>query len=146
MLGKLRFLLLIVSLLLSPSAFAQPTTVFDTSFEGNAGKAPAGWSTWGKTATWSWDSSIGHAGSRSLSIHNSRWNVGWQGPSFPVDSSYASNYPCYVLAGSDTLTIVPFPGALSILMEPLCASTILLQIARPSPVPPLPRVRESSMR
>ena len=93
------FLLLILSLALLPNAYAQPTNVLDTSFEGTSGKAPAGWSTWGKTASWSWDSSVGRTGDRSLSISNSRWNIGWEGPSFSVDATYGSEYPCYVLTG-----------------------------------------------
>ena len=97
--GKLPPLLLVFPLLLLPNAYAQPANVLDASFEGNSGKAPAGWSTWGKTATWSWDSSVGRTGTRSLSISNSRWNIGWAGPSFPVDGSYASEYQCYTLTG-----------------------------------------------
>ena len=97
--GKLPLLLLVFPLLLLTTAFAQPTTALDTSFEGTSGKTPSGWSTWGKTATWSWDSSVGHTGARSLSISNSRWNVGWAGPSFSVDASYDAEYSCYLLTG-----------------------------------------------
>ena len=97
--GKLPLLLLVFPLLLLTTAFAQPTTVLDTSFEGTSGKTPSGWSTWGKTASWSWDASIGRTGDRSLSISNSRWNIGWEGPSFPVDATYDSEYPCYLLTG-----------------------------------------------
>ena len=99
MLKLLPLFLLILTLLMPPSAYAQPTTILETSFEGTSGTAPAGWATWGKTATWSWDSTVGRTGTRSLSISNSRWNIGWAGPSFPVDASYDSDYPCYILTG-----------------------------------------------
>jgi TolA-binding protein len=60
---------------------------------------PDGWAKWGEIGAWSWDSSVGKTGSRSLSIANSRWNVGWAGPSFSADGSYSSVYPCYTLTG-----------------------------------------------
>lgn len=74
-------------------------TVLVTSFEGQTGSAPTGWATWGKTASLSWSTSVGRTGSRSLTISNSRWEVGWSGPTFEADGSYASNYPCYELSG-----------------------------------------------
>lgn len=92
-------LLLLFCLALSSYVVAEPAIILDTSFEGASGTAPAGWSTWGTTASWSWDSSVGRTGARSLSISNSRWNVGWAGPFFPVDGSYDSEYACYVLTG-----------------------------------------------
>lgn len=99
MLKPFPIVLLILLLASLTPAFAQPANVLDTSFEGASGTAPAGWATWGKTASWSWDSSVGRTGDRSLSISNSRWSVGWAGPSFPVDAAYDSEYPCCILTG-----------------------------------------------
>ena len=45
-----------------------------------------------------------------------------------------------------TLAVVPLPGVLLSSMAPPAFSTIALQIARPSPAPPVERVREGSPR
>ncbi len=71
------------------------TQIMNTSFEGVERATPTDSSKWGETAVWSWDSSVGRTGSTSLSIANSRWNVGWAGRGFPIDGSYVSVYPCY---------------------------------------------------
>jgi hypothetical protein len=43
-------------------------------------------------------------------------------------------------------TVVPVPASLLAFTDPRCASMIERTIARPSPVPPLLRVREASTR
>lgn len=94
--------LLLLSLFLALAtacAWSASAAILDTSFEGKHDTAPAGWATTGKNATWTWDSSIARTGSRSVSIAMSRRSVGWTGPTFDVDSSYSSVYPCYVLTG-----------------------------------------------
>ncbi len=52
----------------------------------------------------------------------------------------------HVAVGSETITVVPTPSLLWKSMAPLCASTMLLQMERPSPVPPVGREREASTR
>ncbi len=49
-------------------------------------------------------------------------------------------------AGSCSCMVVPLPGSLVALIDPPCASTILLAMASPNPDPPLSRERDLSAR
>lgn len=78
----------------------------------------------------------------------------------PVDIAYQIGFPrpntahslgdpvpiAVCTTGKITRTRVPAPTVLSIAMVPWLRSTIALQIASPSPAPPLFRLREASAR
>ena len=48
--------------------------------------------------------------------------------------------------GSSTVTQVPFPGSLSIVIRPPCRSTMDFAMERPRPAPPESRDRAGSVR